>query len=315
MRRVIALSASLLLAGCAQGDEDGGNAVPVVDAQPEVVTVDSTLPDVPAETSSDAAVDVVDSSVADAPGDTTTDVGVDTDVADTAAADTADTADTAPVDTGAPDTGPVDAGPPWTRTIAIDGTNDFVAASEKFSTTSTGYDAYVTWDATDIYVGYAGPDIGSSASASKWLFVYLDTDPGMGTGPSSAERYNTQAPRMPTGFGADYYVRWRTDNLDTAIKRWDGSSWTFATTSVTKSKLGGYVEIKIPRSMVGGTTRLGLVTFMMNEAGGGEWTYAGLYSGNFVDGYSSSSTPNLLTKYLLVDLSSAPPNATSRVKP
>jgi hypothetical protein len=317
MRRIAALSGFLVLVGCAQGDEDGGNVVPVVDAEPEVVTIDSSAGDAQsdaetsAETATDAPEDAVDSTSADSGAETTADTEVDSFVADTAVADTGT------LDTGVVDTGPVDAGLPWTHTISIDGTNDFTAASEKFSTTSTsaGYDAYVTWDATDIYVGYTGPDIGTGATASKWLFVYIDTDPGAATGALSAERYNTQAPRLPTGFGAEYYVRWRTDNLDTAIKQWDGSSWAFATSTVTKSRLGAYVEIKIPRAQVGGTTQLGLVTFMMNETALAEGTYAGLYSGNFVDGYSPSSAPTLLTKYLLIDTSSAPPNATSRIKP
>lgn len=310
MRRVVALSASLLLAGCAQGDEDGGNAVPVVDAQPEVVTIDSTLVDSPAETSTDAAADVDDTSIVDSAGETTSDVAVDTD-----AADVADTADTAPVDTGTPDTG-IDTGPvvPWKHTIAIDGTNDFTAAQEKFQTTSVGYDAYVTWDDSYIYVGYAGADVGSTASASKWLFAYIDVDPGMATGRPSAERYNTQQPTFPTGFGAEYYVRWRTDNADAAIKKWDGSSWAFETTAVTRAKLAAYVELRIPRSTLGSSTKFGIVTFMLNETGGGEWTYAGLYSDNFVDSYSAAKP---ITKYLRIDTTSGlPPNSPSNmIKP
>lgn len=305
MRRVALAALLVLPTGCAEGDSGVIN-VPTFDSAPtDAPVVDSTLDDA-----------ATDSATADAAGDTTAgetaaDSAMDSGILETGALDTAlpDTADTAVLDTA-----PVDAGPPWSHTVNVDGVNDFYVSSEKFTTTSTGYDAYVTWDTDFIYVGYTGADIGSTATAEKWLFVYLDLDPGMATGQASAERYNTQAPKFPTGFGAEYYLRWRTDNLDTTLKRWDGASWALApSTGVTKSKLGGFVELKIPRATLGTSTKFGLVTFMLNERSGGEWTYAGLYSGNFTDNYSSGMQ---LTKYLLVDTTSpAPPNATTRIKP
>jgi len=304
MRRVAALSVLFLCAGCAEGDEDSGSAVPVRDAQPDVLAIDSTLDDAPVEVAIDAATE--------ADADVTTEEANDSIAADTIVDSVApDTADTAVVDTG-----PVDAGPPWKHTIVVDGVNDYYLAQEKFQTTSIGYEAFITWDDSNIYVAYSGADIGSSASANKWVFAYIDVDPGMATGPASAERYTNQAPRFPAGFGAEYYLRWRTDNADAAIKNWDGASWAFVTTTVTKQKLGGYVELRFPRSTLGTSTRFGLVTFMMNEQAGGEWTYAGLYSDSFVDGYSPATAPKVFTKYLLIDTTTpAAPNATSRIKP
>jgi hypothetical protein len=301
MRRVAALSVLFLCAGCAEGDEDSGSAVPVRDAQPDVLAIDSTLDDAP------VAIDAA----TEADADVTTEEANDSIAADTIVDSVApDTADTAVVDTG-----PVDAGPPWKHTIVVDGVNDYYLAQEKFQTTSIGYEAFITWDDSNIYVAYTGPDIGSTASPDKWLFVYIDVDPGMATGPASAERYNTQAPKFPTGFGAEFYMRWRTDNTDAAIKKWDstGASWTFVTTMGTRQKLGGFVELRIPRSTLGTSTKFGLVSFMLNEKPAGEWTYAGLYLDNFVDGYSAAKP---LTKYLLIDTTSpAAPNATSRIKP
>src|SRR5262245_26647211 len=51
----------------------------------------------------------------------------------------------------------------------IDGVNDF-KADEKFVTTSigSGYEGFFAWDATRIYVGMSGSDIGSGAS-NKWV--------------------------------------------------------------------------------------------------------------------------------------------------
>ncbi len=309
MRRVAALTALFAVAGCAQGDDDAGNAVPVVDAQPDVVAIDTTtLGD------TNVALDASPEISVDAGADATAETATDSLVADTFVPDTF-IPDTFIPDTTVVDAGPVDAGAPWKHTIVIDGANDFLPAQEKFATTSSGYDAYVTWDDANIYVAYAGPDIGSTASPDKWLFVYIDVDPGMATGPSSAERYNTQAPKFPTGFGAEFYMRFRTDNTDAAIKRWDftGASWAFVTTMGTRQKLGAFVELRIPRATLGTSTTFGLVTFMMNEQPTGEWTYAGLYADNFVDGYSAAKP---LTKYLLIDTTTAAaPSATSRIKP
>ena len=60
----------------------------------------------------------------------------------------------------------------WKHTITIDGTNDFTS-DEIFTTTSdaSGYDAYMTWDATKFYVGYKGPDI--AAGGSHFVFGVL----------------------------------------------------------------------------------------------------------------------------------------------
>src|SRR5688572_10489783 len=71
----------------------------------------------------------------------------------------------------------------YRHTIQIDGVDDFLSA-EQFPTTSAGYGARVTWDNDNIFVGYSGADLDPAAAetATKWLFVYVDADPGMGRG-------------------------------------------------------------------------------------------------------------------------------------
>lgn len=212
-------------------------------------------------------------------------------------------------------TGGADAGAPYTHTITIDGTNDFSNTAEKFTTTSSSYSAYITWDASALYVGYEGTDIGTSASGTKWVLIYLDTDPGSATGATTGETYTTEAPGFPSGFGAEYYYGWKTDGSFEQYKSYSGSSWTDVTASgITHAKGGNFVEFRIPLSAVGNkSAKLGVVTLMMNQQSGAEASYAGLYSGSFTDGYHATVPINY---YLQADFtSSLDPNDQVNRKP
>ncbi len=175
------------------------------------------------------------------------------------------------------------------HTITIDGTNDF-SADETFSTTSTGYTAYITWDQNSLYIGYDGPDINSN-DGNKWVLVYIDTDPQQtptaGTGSTVGQLYNTQQPNLP--FTANYHLRWKADNSYTNMEKWNGSSWDpgigagYWTGSAYQS--GNFVEISIPLTDLGNPTQIYICTVMINEVGSGEWTYAGNPNDIFTDGY------------------------------
>jgi len=277
-------------------------------ADTEETTTDSTVDSV-ADSTSDTKTDAIADTIADSSADTKADVADATDASDVSdASDVADASDAA-------DT--FDAGPPYRHTITIDGANDFTASAEKLSTTTAGYDAYVTWDASALYVGYSGADI-AAGSASKWVQVYIDVDPGASTGATSAEKYNTQQAALPTGHQADYYFAWKTDSSFSQFKKFVGGTtpWSTVTASgVTVAKTGSFVEMKIPFAALGTTppSKIGLVTFMLNEVGGGEWTYAGLYSGSFTDGYSVAKA---IGYWLSGDFASSGfPNATANRKP
>jgi hypothetical protein len=249
--------------------------------------------------------------------------------------------DTGPYDTGtaAMDTGPFDTGPfdtgsapdfglesavdetgasldgttktTFSRSITIDGTNDFTP-SETFATTSGGYTAYVTWDSAYVYVGYSGSDIGAGASGTKWVFVHLD---GVAGGATSSETYNTQRQLFPAGFDSDVYFAWKTNDSYQQLKIWNGTSWvTDSVTPVIVSKSGSYVEMAIPLSTLGPHTKLGITTYMINEQGGAESTYAGLYSDSFIDGYSGTGAPKTIAHFVDAFSGMAPPNDPSRKK-
>jgi hypothetical protein len=204
---------------------------------------------------------------------------------------------TAGIDAVSKDSAPVDAGP-YSHRIMIDGVDDFLSA-EQFPTTSAGYGARVTWDAENLYFGYAGTDLDPAAAetSTKWLFVYIDSDPGMPNGALVNETYNTQGATFPPGFRADYYVRWRCDGMLLTLKQYNGAAWTDGA-APPAARAGTFVEIAIPRATFGASTKVNLVSWMINEKDGVESSYAGLYANNFTDGYAANLA---LTKFLKID--------------
>ena len=176
-------------------------------------------------------------------------------------------------------TGAGGCGTVYDHTIMIDGTNDFTA-SESFATTSNGYTGYVTWDATNVYIGMKGPDVMSS-DPNKWVLVYI----GGTAGTQNGALYNTQQPALP--FAAKYHLRWKADNSYTNAEMWNGTAWVDAAWIFTNKvfQQGDYLEIAIPRANIGSpTTTVDVHLSMINETGGSEGTYAGVPSTSFVDG-------------------------------
>lgn len=226
----------------------------------------------------------------------------------------------APADATSSDAGSdSDAAPPYRHSIVIDGTNDFTA-DESFATSSSGYTAFVAWSDTALYVGYEGEDIASAAADSdqKWLLVYLDVDPGAGTGAAVGDQYNTQAPGFPAGFGAEYYYRWKSDDsFEDLQAHAGGTSWTVESTVLDAAVNGTFVEVAIPRAMLGSPERLGITALMLNEKPFSEWAYAGLYATSFTDGYyDNQDGPIPISSYLEADFASArAPNDPSNRQP
>lgn len=196
-----------------------------------------------------------------------------------------------------------DASTAYRHTIQIDGTDDFLS-TEQFATTSTAYAARVTWDDANIYVGYSGADLDPATvdTATKWLFVYLDVDPAGANGATANEMYNTQRATFPTGFRADFYVRWKCDASLLSMKQFNGGAWADSATVPPAARGGMFVELAIPRAAIGSSDRVDVVTWMINEKNGAEGTYAGLYAGNFVDGYHANLA---LTRYLKIDFAAS----------
>ena len=58
------------------------------------------------------------------------------------------------------------------HTITVDGSNDFVA-DETFSTSSSGFYGYITWDSSNLYIGMEGDDVPwADGGSEKVIFIY-----------------------------------------------------------------------------------------------------------------------------------------------
>jgi|WetSurMetagenome_2_1015567.scaffolds.fasta_scaffold52579_2 hypothetical protein len=159
------------------------------------------------------------------------------------------------------------------KTIVIDGVNDF-SADETLSGTS-GSTWYFTWDADNLYVGALNSDVGTN-SGTKWLLWYIDTDPQLtpaeGTGTTAGVMYTTQRPTLP--FSANYHLRWKGDGSYYNLQSFNGTTWQSGDQSgMLQSRVGNYIEIKIPRSNIGSPGQIYICAAMISEAPGSEWTY------------------------------------------
>jgi len=189
------------------------------------------------------------------------------------------------------------------HTIVIDGSNDF-ASDETFSGTSSST-WYLTWDANNLYFGLDAPDV-NSGSSTEFVWLYLDTDPqpgaAGGNGTSAGVPYNTQQPALP--FNADYHFRWKADNTYMNLQQWNGSAWVDGTqTGIQAYQQGTFLEVSIPLANLGSPQQLYLTGGMLNEAGGGEWTFFLLPATNS-EGYD----PDLTNYYGFVLVDGVSPN-------
>ena len=271
---------AILLVGCSSNEAgtDGGmdatTDAPALDATSDVHPIDASSDATTIDATADASADASTDATQDATTDGATDAGADADASD--------------------------AQSPYAHTITIDGTNDF-ASEDVFATTSNGYTAYVSWDATYVYVGMNGADV-SSNDPKRWLLVYFGGAGGTTTGVT----YNTQTPPLP--FSALHHVRWKADNSYTDAQSYNGSSWVEANWDFTGGvyQSGNYIEMRVARSDLGSpTTSLPVAVAMLNETNNVEATYAGVPSTTFTDGYDPT-----WSKYFDFDLtSSTVPNA------
>jgi hypothetical protein len=200
---------------------------------------------------------------------------------------------------------------PYRHAIALDGVDDF-ATGEQFATTSTSFAARITWDDQNLYIGYSGPDLSPTTNdaSTKWLFVYLDTTAG---GETQSRLYNTQRATFPSGFAADYYVRYKIDGTYATVERNDAGTWSTTAPAPATAQAGTFLEISVPLAAISAGTQVGIVTWMINEKNLAEGSYAGLYADNFSDGYAMNLA---LTAFLQADFSSSRvPNDPANRKP
>jgi hypothetical protein len=110
------------------------------------------------------------------------------------------------------------------HTISVDGDlNDFL--TDEHVETSSGYDLYLTWDATNLYIGLSDAIL-SDALGDYSFFVAIDVDQTASSGATSDgySRVNFTGDYLPEyGYyfagGAGWYER----------STWNGSSWDWNT--------------------------------------------------------------------------------------
>jgi hypothetical protein len=198
----------------------------------------------------------------------------------------------APAEDGGVDASTDDAQGPSSH--KVDGVDDF-KAEEKLPTSSlgNGYEAFITWDAKNVYFGMAGADIGRPASEGKWVLLYIEG----ANGTTSGINYNGQQPTLP--FSALYHLGFKTDLSFTNKSRWDGGQWVDAGIALNPTAAIGttLMEFSIPRTAIGNPARLKVHLSMLVEATGSQWNYAAVPSTSFTDGPSRN-----FTKYFDFDL-------------
>ena len=199
------------------------------------------------------------------------------------------------------------------HTINIDGNNDF-NAGETFSTSSSGYTAYVTWDADNIYLGYSGNDVGTGQATTKWIVFYFDTDanlnPLSGNGTANAIGFNTQNWTLP--FRADYLIQIRTTGGADILKNYNGTAWVDVVPSnmqIFDNNATNFIEIRLPKASIGNPTKIYMVSYFIQELPGNEWTYASLPD-NSLRGGDGYKNPGFFDNWFGFELTSGiTPNA------
>jgi hypothetical protein len=189
--------------------------------------------------------------------------------------------------------------------IALDGTNDFTA-DETFATSTVDFTGYVAWDESALFIGMSGADIGTGASAYKFLLVYLSGTPGTNVG----VEYRTQKPSLP--FSSRYHVRWRTDGGFAGAREYNGTAWQdagwFGLGNVERN--GNFVELRIPLGQIGNPSSVDLVFGMLIEEEFNEWSYAAVPAAGYTDGYKAD-----FSKFLRLELTASKLPSASSVLP
>lgn len=313
------------------------DTVPPADTTPPVDTAlpIDTVPPVDTSPSPDTAPPVDSSSGADSfdpspdtsLGDTSvTDTGAPPDPPDSGVAgDSFTPADSAAVgDTGTPpsdttstgaDTADSGAGAAFSAALTVDGDLSDCPPEAVFATSSgAGTWACITWTATDLYIGYHHPDVGSGGP-EHWMWMYLGglTSPGAFSGVA----YGSQQPDLAPNF--QNHLRWKASGTYNGLLHWVGLNWgnedidyLWTTGAVAEDNGRNDVELRIPLADVTNTGLLLVSMGWTRTSAGAESTYAAVPSVAFADGYDPD-----LGAWFLFDLSSpaAPSSYTPVLRP
>ena len=143
---------------------------------------------------------------------------------------------------------------PYSHTIVVDGQNDFNAADALQTMCSTWPDqAYLSWDANRIYLGWDG----TYFSTGEVISAYF------GDGVQGTNISDTPARTIMPGAKMLYHLRWQNTTLNPVLRKWNvtNSVWEDSTIPVVLGYTGGtggpaYVEFSFLRSDIGSPSNL-----------------------------------------------------------
>ena len=164
----------------------------------------------------------------------------------------------------------------YARTMTINGTSEFVDAENSLRVGNAAGNAlsadqfYVSWDATNIYVGYLGASL--TSDSDRYFNFYIngatagtltvDDLPG-----APVNDFGTAGGNWEPDFGAEWHFYFRTDTGSQGVRQFSGGAWGFPLVAPTYSQaqggvIGGstaFIEYSISRAslgLVGGNSTL-----------------------------------------------------------
>lgn len=192
---------------------------------------------------------------------------------------------------------------PYSRTIVIDGFDDWQPPENLLPAEGTENGGYLSWDANYVYFGWRGSEL--QDLTTRYFGVYLRSPAGPYTttrddrlgadkfGQLSGGSWGMMP--QPTG-GVDYHFYVRTDrNENPGASQWNGANWVASAAAITCAHGGALntvsalVECRIARADVGlggANAPLILNGVISNDTSGAhnEWPYVGgehhFFSGN-----------------------------------
>jgi Bacterial Ig-like domain len=171
----------------------------------------------------------------------------------------------------------------YTRTIVVDGSNDF-AASDAVPTSTPAGQLYVSYDDTNLYLGLAHPDVQQAGTGNKFAYFILSTDPALATG-------NALSSDSKAKFGAagtamlEYHWKERIDGpAYSEYKVGDAAGWAtnWPGTGKAAARGAGFVEGSIALADLGNPALVIVTAYSVDYAGdnGNGWLYNMVFGAN-----------------------------------
>lgn len=147
------------------------------------------------------------------------------------------------------------------HTIINDGVNDFISPSELIEVQT--YSLYITWDATNLYLGFYSLNLGGGGD----LFVNIDTDQTSGSGATTDSwgRVSYSGNYLP-----EYQVAIEGGGGSMQVNDWTGTAWHYPGNGTIGSSYEGWAsngltEISLPWTALGNPDGIAISVHVTQE--------------------------------------------------